>query len=240
MIAVDIGNTYMHFVWFRHGKVDKVKILPTATATSGQIKKTLSLRRNEQVIICTVVPAALSKFRSLGKNIYVAGKDLAVPIKSLYNPRHIGMDRLVGAYAAYNLFPRVRMVIDFGTAITMDFLSPKGVYQGGIILPGIGSTQQVLSQCALLPKKIVLRKSAKLIPTNTPESLSKGIEAGFSAMLNGLFASYKRVLKITAKDSIVITGGEAPLITPYLNFNYRYEPFLVGKGLFLLAEQANF
>lgn len=237
MIAVDIGNTNMHFVWFKGAKISKVKLLPTAAATSAQIKETLSPYYDETVAICSVVPAALRKFRGYARNIYLAGKNLTVPIKSLYNPKHIGMDRLVGAYAAYNIFPRARVIIDFGTAITMDFLSPKGVYQGGIILPGIGSTQQVFSRCALLPKKIVLRETARAVPRNTPESISKGIEAGFSAMLNGLFCRYKRALKITSRDRIVITGGEAVFIRPHLDFPNHYEPLLVCKGLYLLTRK---
>ena len=67
------------------------------------------------------------------------------------------MDRLMGAYAAVRLFSQVRLILDFGTAITLDFVSTKKVYQGGIILPGIGSTQRVLSKCSLLPKKIIYK-----------------------------------------------------------------------------------
>ena len=68
------------------------------------------------------------------------GNNLSVPIKNLYDKKNIGMDRLLGAWSATRLYPQTRLILDFGTAITLDFVSPKKVYQGGIILPGIGST----------------------------------------------------------------------------------------------------
>jgi len=238
MLAVDIGNTHIHFAWFSSTGITKTKTLPTIKATRARIKKFFSGIRNETVIICSVVPEVTKKFYGQTKKTYIVGKHLSVPVKSLYNPKHIGMDRLVGAYAARCLFSRPRVIIDFGTAITMDFLSAAGTYQGGIILPGIGSTRKVFTGCALLPKKITVKKSINIVPRNTPESISRGIEAGFSTMLNGLVRNYKKTLSISSRDSVVITGGEAKLIIPYLDFCHFYEPFLVFKGLFSLARQS--
>jgi type III pantothenate kinase len=144
---------------------------------------------------------------------------------------------LVGAYAAKTLYPESRIIIDFGTAITFDFLSKRGDYQGGFILPGIGSTLRVLSSCALLPDKIILRKSKTLIPKDTRESINRGIAEGFSVMLNALVKKYKRILKLSAKDKVVITGGDAKFILPKIEFSYQYEPFLVIKGMVILAKK---
>jgi pantothenate kinase type III len=56
-------------------------------------------------------------------------------------------------------------------------------------------------------------------------------------MLNALVKKYKRILKLSAKDKVVITGGDAKFILPKIEFSYQYEPFLVIKGMVILAKK---
>ena len=148
------------------------------------------------------------------------------------------MDRLIGAFAARNIYPNARLVIDFGTATTLDFLSKAGNYLGGLILPGIGSTLGVLSSCAMLPKNIKLTASKKVIPTDTIASITKGITEGFSLMTNSLVKKYRKTLKFKPKETIVLTGGHAAIIKPFLDFPCQNEPLLVLKGLAMLGQKA--
>ncbi len=237
MIVVDIGNTSIHFGWFKSKRLARAKALPSVTITKPQIKKLLLKYPAEPLLICSVVPKITRLFKGIKNPVYVVGKDIKVPLKCFYDKKKVGMDRLVAAFASKKLYPNARLVIDFGSAITLDFLSKKGDYQGGIILPGIGSTQKALSNCALLPKKISFKKPKKLIPTTTKESINKGLEEGFSGMINSLIEKYKKELRISNNEQIVITGGEAVVVTPKLNFPYKYEPLLVLKGLNLLYEK---
>jgi type III pantothenate kinase len=158
-------------------------------------------------------------------------------MKCFYDKRAVGMDRLVGAYAARILFPHTRLILDFGTAITLDFLSRQGAYRGGIILPGIGSTLGVYARCALLPRYIRFKKTKKHIPANTRESITKGLQEGFSLMINSLVAKYKGILHIPKASPVIITGGDAALIMPHFDFAYYYEELLVIKGLLALARK---
>jgi type III pantothenate kinase len=233
IIAVDIGNTSIDFAWINNGKITRSKKIPTQTATKQSIVKIIK-NFNGPIAVCSVVPKATHLFKGLKQKVYFAGGNLTIPIKSLYDKKNIGMDRLLGAYAAIRLFSQARLILDFGTAITLDFVSTKKVYQGGIILPGIGSTQRVLSKCALLPKKIIYKPSKRMIPKNTAESISKGIDKGFSCMVNKLIEDYKKSLGIQNSTRVVITGGEAPIILKHLEFEYIYEPFLVFKGMYML------
>ncbi len=235
MIAVDIGNTYLHFFGFRKGKVSKTLQIPTAGLTKNSVKRVLAQFPPEPLIACSVVPQVNKLFHGLKQKVYFIGADLKVPIACQYNQKQVGMDRLVAAFSARKLFPESRLVIDFGTAITFDFLSKSGTYEGGIILPGIGSTLAVFSKCALLPKSVPLKRSRRIIPRNTQQSINKGLVEGFSEMLNALVKKYTRLLKITAKPAVVITGGEVSAIKSALNFRHHYEPYLVAKGLYLLA-----
>jgi len=237
MIVVDIGNTSLQFGWFKKGKIRKSISLASVGITKIQIKKLLSRYPSENVLICSVVPKITDLFRGLTNKVYIVGRNIKVPIKCFYDKRQVGIDRLVGAFAAKKLYPKTRLLLDFGTAITLDFLSKKGDYQGGIILPGIGSTQKALSNCALLADEVKFKRTKKIIPTTTKESISKGLEEGFSVMVNSLVEKYKKKLKIKRNEKVIITGGEALVVRPKLNFAYQYEPFLVLKGLQILAER---
>ncbi len=242
MLLVDVGNTSIHFALSRGGKTVKTWRLDTGSATLAGIKLSIAgamnrapTRTDAPIMVCSVVPWVTKLFQKIS-GTRIVGRDIAVPIKSLYNSKQIGQDRLVAAYAARKLYPAARIVIDFGTAVTMDFLSAQGVYEGGIILPGIGSTMRVLSGCAMLPKKMRLKRVRAAIPRDTETSIDKGIEAGFAAMVNGVVADYNRVLKIPKSAPVVITGGEGDFLAPDLKFKYTIDNVLIFKGLLLLSD----
>jgi type III pantothenate kinase len=195
MILVDIGNTSLHFARNINNKIKNLAILPTAKASRGRIIKIIRPFSGDNILICSVVPKVSAIFKKLKRKVFIVGKDVKVPIKSFYNKKQIGMDRLLAAYAAGERYPGTRIIIDFGTAITFDILSKRGDYQGGLILPGIGSTLRVLENCALLPKKIKIKKSVNFIPRNTSESINKGMKKGFLAMINGLMTESRAELR---------------------------------------------
>jgi len=236
MITVDVGNTGVHFAWVKNHRIVRSVLLPTARATPASIASVLSRDKESALYVCSVVPRVTTLFRKLARRVYIIGEDITVPIVSLYNKKHIGMDRLVSVYGARAIYPQTRLVIDFGTAITFDFLSRANVYEGGLILPGIGSTLRVLSSCALLPRRITLRFTQTSIPRDTPQSINKGIIEGFSVMVNGLVKKYRKFLHIRNDAPIVVTGGDARSILSKLDFSYAYEPQLIMKGLILLAK----
>ncbi|MBN3040900.1 MAG: type III pantothenate kinase, partial [Candidatus Omnitrophica bacterium] len=140
MIAVDIGNTLINLAWFKQNKLLKEAKVPTAFISKKTLLKILKEFPNEPLLICSVVPIVTKMFASLGNKVIIAGKDIDIPIKSHYAKNQAGTDRIIASYSAKVFFPGTRIIIDFGTAITVDFLSPGGDYLGGIILPGIGST----------------------------------------------------------------------------------------------------
>ena len=226
MILIDVGNK----------KAKKIVKFPTNKISEIFLRKLIRPYKDEKIILCSVVPKVTSIFKKVCKNLGVVGKDLKVPIDCFYDKRKVGADRLVAAYEAKCLFPNTRFVLDFGTAITLDFLSSEGAYQGGIILPGVGSTLRALSKCALLPKRFRIKKTKKIIPTDTNSSINKGIQVGFSLMVNSLIRKYKRELNIRPCERIVLTGGEAKIIIKKLDFSFSYEPLLVLKGLETLAK----
>jgi len=98
----------------------------------------------EQSVICSVVPGALRVIKPLLKKEFAAkvaviGADLKVPVVNRYrNPRQVGQDRLVCAYAAMRLYGVPAIIIDSGTAITFDVVSGRKEYFGvcGCVVSG--------------------------------------------------------------------------------------------------------
>ena len=152
------------------------------------------------------------------------------------------MDRLVAGFAARSLYPGSRFVVDFGTATTFDVLSREGAYMGGFILPGVGSTLRVFSECALLPKKIILTPRASVrgscrIPRDTQESIQRGLLEGFTLLVNAFVNKYSKALSVSSRVPVVITGGDAVYFLKDMDFPLVYEPLLVAKGLCVLARK---
>lgn len=239
MILVDIGNTSIHF-----GAVGKNKIrdfrIPTQTANKKVLTKIVNDYSYREMVVCSVVPSATALLKKIKRGIIVIGKDVHVPIRSLYNKNQIGQDRLLNAFAAKKFYPKARLVIDFGTAITFDFISSRGIYLGGFIAPGITLSYEALSRCALLPKKIIrLSHTPPKIPKNTRDSIHKGVREGSALMVDAWVKKYKlwitKKRKLT-KDHIIITGGQAHYMLNYFDFPFVYDPHLLFKGMIFLIK----
>lgn len=236
MIFVDIGNTTVHFGIEESNRLKKAFTVSSDGCTPSYLNTIVKKYPRRDFLICSVAPSKTRLFDSLKQKSYIVGRDITVPMRCHYNKKEIGQDRLVAAFAAHALYPDTRIVIDFGTATTIDFLSQKGEYLGGVILPGIHLYLKTLQRCELLRSDIVLEKCAAGIPRNTRQSISQGTYYGFSAMVNGLISRYERTLKKNRHEKlgIVVTGGESALLFNMLEFPYLYDPHLTLNGLFLL------
>ena len=246
LLLVDIGNTSATIAIARNKRIVLCASIKTGLSASI-FKKEFSVaivrikkkyKNLEQSIICSVVPKTSFLAESILKKELcqtplVIGKNLKVPIKNCYQtPREVGQDRLVCGYAAHQLHGCPAIVIDLGTAITIDIVSVQGAYQGGIIVPGIHLTAQSLFRnTALLPNvKITCPKS--LIGRTTNESILSGIFHGYGSLLDGLILRLSKELK--KKPRIILTGGHAKLMKKFLHRRVdAVDDKLVLKGMIL-------
>ena len=239
MILVDIGNTTLHFGIEKGGSIVEDFRTYKKTFSDEELKSILARYPGHNIILCSVAPSVLKYFGAVKKRkVYIVGKDIKVPIRSSYNERDIGQDRLVSAFAAKSIYPGAKIIVDFGTAITIDVLSKRGSYLGGVILPGINLYLNSLSLCELLPDKFTFKRRRHFIPKNTQESISMGLEDSFSFMVNGVVRKYRKAVekKIHSRIKVVVTGGESKIILKRLDFPYIYDSMLILKGLLLLKD----
>jgi len=236
-LLIDIGNTTVHYaVAGKQGPVFTKKKYPGdfMRSLSGLIKR----YKPQRAIICSVVPhLSIKTRRILKKNsvrIIECGKEIKIPLKNLYKkPREVGQDRLLNVFAANNLYKDVRLIVDLGTALTFDFISKKGAYLGGLIFPGMSiSLAGLLSNCALLPRKLALKPARILQGKSTSQCIRSGIVLGFSFLIGGLVEYIKKRKKASFK--VLLTGGDCKFIIKSIAKVDYVEPDLSLRGLYIL------
>ncbi|MEE9543159.1 MAG: type III pantothenate kinase, partial [Thermodesulfobacteriota bacterium] len=156
ILAVDIGNTNIVIGVFEKGKLkshwriatrkrgtsDEYSVLLKALI-SGESGGTALPAPSDGVAISCVVPSlsrvllkALEPYHN-GAEV-VIGPGVKTGMKILTDdPREVGADRIVNAVAAYEKFKEAVIVVDFGTAVTFDYITKQGEYSGGAIAPGV-------------------------------------------------------------------------------------------------------
>jgi len=241
LLAIDIGNTSINFGVFKGKRLVKKFCIPTIKYNSKRLKVCLAKARIDDAIICSVVPAVSKNlFRDLKKTLskrpLVLGKDVTLPVKNLYrDPGQVGQDRLVNAFAASSIYGVPLIVVDLGTAVTLDVISKRGEYVGGMILPGLEiSLDSLAERTALLPK-IKLSKPKELVGRDTKSSINSGIVYGFAALVDDLTQRTKKEVGKQAK--VIATGGNIDLIAKYCKNIHKIDKNLTLKGLSLVYER---
>jgi len=250
LLAIDIGNTSISFGVFEGDKLKKTFRLSSHRKFSVYQKLLKSaINRNkilpkdiDGIIICSVVPGLIPIMEKAARKIFflkpfIVGKNIKAPIKNNYrNPKQVGHDRLVDAVAAREIYGLPIVVVDSGTAITFDFVSEKGEYEGGIIVPGVDiSLKALYERTALLPDvKLKDDKGLKLIGKDTANSIKSGILHGFGSLTDGVI---NRLKSEYGKDLIVVgTGGYIDLIKKYSNSIDIIDECLTLKGLNIMYD----
>lgn len=246
LLAIDIGNTSISFGVLESGIVKKVWRVETGLASQilrVQLRKTLTNIKKfskdfEDAVICSVVPKASAIARpiiaqTLSLKPLMVGDDLKVPIKNCYrNPRQVGQDRLVCAYAAMRLYGFPAIIIDLGTAITLDVVSKKKEYLGGVIAPGLRLfTESLFEKTALLPK-VKIQPPAELIGRDTKNSILSGIFYGYGMLCEGMIGLLAK--KIKSKPVVIATGGYTRLIRRFIKHIDVVDVDLIWKGIYLI------
>ena len=246
LLVIDIGNTSIHNGIFKH-RISKKTFRIPVYSKNFNMEYARNLKRYlkdiDSVIITSVVPQALKKVENAikgitGKKSAVVGRDLDSGVKNLYNnPRQVGTDRLVNARAAHELYGGECIIVDFGTAITIDIVNQRRQYIGGIIAPGPGISLWALSEKTALLPVIAIKKPKGILGKETKESMLAGIIYGFSSLCDGIVCKLKKRYCRNAK--VIVTGGFSKLIGPYCETADKIDPDLTLKGLRLIAGDLN-
>lgn len=195
----------------------------------------------EGAIMSSVVPplnaplsSAVKKITGKKPMLVGSGMKTGINIK-VDNPKSVGGDRIVAAVAAVAQFEGPIIVIDMGTATTLDVVDKGGGYIGGVILPGVKvSLNALVGNTAQLPQ-INLDTPKRVIGKNTVECMQNGIMFGNASMIDGLIDRVEE--ELGEKCTLVATGGMSRFITPLCRHKITYIPDLLLRGLLILYRQ---
>lgn len=152
------------------------------------------------------------------------------------NPREVGADRIANAVAARDLFPgEPAIVVDFGTAITVDAISSRGEYLGGAIAPGIDTAASALFQSTAQIARVQLVAPDAAIGKTTVTSVQSGTVFGTAGLVDGLVR--RVVAELGGSAHIVATGGLAPTVVEHCETIESVEPLLTLNGLRLIYDR---
>jgi type III pantothenate kinase len=150
------------------------------------------------------------------------------------NPKEVGADRIANAVAAYELYGGPSIVVDFGTANTIEAVSERGEYLGGAIFPGIDISMDALFGRAAALRRVELVTPRHVIGKSTVESIQSGCVYGFSGQVDALVDRFEAEL---GECTVVATGGLADPIIEHSRTIQHYEPWLTLQGLRIVFER---
>ena len=157
--------------------------------------------------------------------------DLGIDI-NIDRPEQAGADRLVNAVAAAAWHNLPAIVIDFGTATTLDLIGPNGAYEGGIIAPGVNLSIEALHMAAARLPRIAVKpwqKDMPILGTDTISAMQSGVFWGYVGMVEGLLTRLRH--SYGADLPAIVTGGLAPLFADHINGPLVVDADLTLKGL---------
>ena len=251
LLAIDIGNTNLVIGCIHDDKIlFKARIATDSIRTSDQygveIKNMLEaygVKRSDidDCIISSVVPPVFNSVRTgvikiIGKQPMVVGPGLKTGLNIHVDvPSQVGSDRIVIAVAALAEYKAPLLLMDLGTATTIEAVEPDNVYMGGVIIPGVRvSLDALTSRAAQLPG-ISLDQPKQVIGKNTVDCMRSGMMYGTAAMIDGLVERMEE--ELGHRCTLIATGGLAQFITPLCRREIILEKDLLLKGLNIIYKK---
>ncbi|MDR2870391.1 MAG: type III pantothenate kinase [Deferribacteraceae bacterium] len=255
ILAFDIGNSNVVFGVMR---ASDGEVLSTFRLQADPLKTTdeyatllfslmqlgkIDLASVRAVVISSVVPPltftftrVVSKYFNMEPIVLNTDSDHGLDIK-LDNPRALGTDRLMTAVAAYYSYHTNCITVDYGTATTIEAITERGEFLGGIIFPGIKLSAEALHlRTAQLPQ-VELMRPDKAIGTNTIESIQSGLFYGYVDLVDGLVERFIKERFQGKPLQMLATGGLGSAFARESRHHMRYEPNLILHGLYIMYQR---
>jgi type III pantothenate kinase len=174
----------------------------------------------------------------LSIEVYRVGEDVPVPIGRELDPETItGTDRLLNAAAAYDRLHQACIVVDAGTALTVDFVDGEGTFHGGAIAPGAAMQLKAMSrQTASLPELRFAAPDSDAFGRSTGQAMLHGVFHGIRGAVQRFVERYSE--RYGAFPTIIATGGDAQVLFEHEEIVDHIVPDLTLMGIAAAAKHA--
>ena len=243
-IVGDIGNTSTRIcIINKRSKIVKSFIFETKEVFKrGYLKKILNkllkVNSRKEILFSSVVPLAYKKIKNeFNKKNYKILEIKSLNIKKLIkinikNTKQLGSDRIVNSIEGKKF--KDCLIIDFGTATTFDIVK-NGIYEGGVIAPGVKLSIKNLSHSTALLPMFNLKNMQKSYGKNTKDALNAGFIWGYEGLINNIIN--KITLKWKKNCKIILTGGYAIFFKKMIKKKSIVDQNITIKGISKVYEQ---
>ena len=168
--------------------------------------------------------------QQLGQDVLRVERDLPIPVgRQLDREALVGEDRLLNAAAAFDKHKQACVIVDAGTAMTIDLVDGGGTFHGGAITPGAQLMLDSLGQRAAQLPEIELRKPEEVVGHNTAEAMLSGVFYGMRGMVREIVEQI--AVSINQFPLVIATGGDAQVLFRDCDIVERVVPDLTLWGL---------
>lgn len=231
-LVLDSGNSSIKYGLFENhnlissGTIQRNDSIYSAISTDILNKVTI-------IASCKVTDSLNIKDLPAVKHIAI-NKDSVFPFKINYkNSESLGIDRVVACVSGFEK-QKSLLVIDSGTCVTYDYISDKGVYEGGAISPGVQLRFKAMHNFTeQLPLITEFEKKPVIVGNDTFSCMKSGVINGLAFEMDGFINNY---LKIDNQLKVFLTGGDAIFFADALKNSIFAQQNLVLKGLDLLID----
>jgi len=253
VLTIDIGNSQTAIGIYKSATVEaSYRLTTNDKTTSDEIFfwiNNLTKHSNHKpkdfthIGLSSVVPQlvrpwvkALNAYFGKPTQIVSSKNCLDLPI-AYPRPASVGPDRLCNIIALRSLGLQNGIVVDMGTATTFDVLH-NGGFAGGLIVPGISSSMDALTEKAAMLLPVSIKWTNKFVAKNTGDAMRAGILYGFLAQLDFLIKGIKKELGME-NIPVIATGGWGQMLLKRTPIVRKYDPYLTLEGIRLVAINGN-
>lgn len=253
LLAIDIGNTIITLgLWDGQSwRLQwRLRTIHNQTEDEYGIYLKMLLREEnladavDRAIFSSVVPplsrtfdAVIQRYLGLTPIQVTSETDTGLRL-DVDTPAEVGADRIVNAVAAYHHFPGASIIVDMGTATTLDVVSDDGALLGVIIAPGLELAAEALTGRAAQLSRVALEAPPHVLGRNTVHAMQSGLIFGYASLVEGLVDRLRRELALP-EAPVLATGGLIQLIAPHTDAIDHIEPWLTLTGLRLISERVH-
>lgn len=236
-LTIDMGNTRVKYAVFDQGRIvsegcveelEEEELETILSANPGIDRAVVASTRGSVEGMVALLTRRIDHCLRLST-------ELSIPIRIDYaTPETLGEDRLAAAIGATTLYPDHNvLVVDFGTAITIDLVTAGGVFRGGNISPGVQMRLRALhNYTAALPLCEPTQEST-LLGRSTVEAIGQGVMNGITFEIEGYISRLEQKI---GPLSIIFTGGDAKFFVKRIKNTIFAHCDLVFLGLNRILE----
>jgi type III pantothenate kinase len=239
LLAVNVGNTMVNVGVFEGDRLVRTARIPAAQAADLRRAWPADLPPLDRladvpVVACSVNPPVAERVEgalsSVGARVRLVGRDFEAPMPTrVREPKRLGADRLVNAYEGYARYRRAMVIVDLGTAITVDAVSGEGVFLGGAILAGWRLAALALNEHTALLPAVTVEDVPAALGDDTVSAIRSGLFWGAVGAVRELVARLRS--EVGADALVLATGGDAARFGPHIPEVAQVVPELTLLGL---------